>query len=281
MVEGRNALNHYRPGKDPYVAAHILERLPLVVGDRGIFIVGMFSYFRWVDDEADERVDLTKSQKLEFIDREMKLADGQPPQNPLRMEIVFENLPWHAVPQQEARGQVKILLSSIADDVSHQGYLVRSEQEITDYNRRTILPVVTGLFLSLNGKSPELSDPLLELLDAYIRIGSLEGLGDDLRQGVLKLPLKSKETGVTSVEEVLAEYDRQKFNETKWSNLFKILRNIGSFAYLNIPAWQKAACIIYMCADVLVKKPLFVQREKAVKGLSERQSINRLSVLER
>ncbi|MCL4375118.1 hypothetical protein M1523_04645 [Patescibacteria group bacterium] len=267
MIEFRGVWNRYRPSKDPYVAARVLETLPHLVGDRGQFVVGMFSYFRWVDDEADERIDLTKTQKLAFLNRQMRLADGFSPKDPLPMEQFFQNLPWYAVPQQEIREQVKVLLSSIVDDVNCQGYVVRSDREITDYNLRTVVPVVTGLFLALNGRSPEPNSSLFELLDAYIRLGSLEGLGDDLKLGVVKLPLTSKKTGVSNIDEVLTEYNKNRFNHDKWLNLLKILRAVGAFRSLNIPAWQKIACMSYICADVLVKKPLCIRRAKAIKPL--------------
>lgn len=267
-IENNKAWIRYRPGKDPYVAARVLETLPYIAGDRGRFIVGMFAYFRWVDDEVDERTDLTQQQKLKFIEREMILADGYLPPDSLPMEEIFDQLPWHIVPEGETRAIVKTLLGSIADDAVHQNWLVRSDEEISQYSLQMAGSVVNGLFLVLNGKTPEINPSLETLLDAYIRVGSLEGLGEDLRQGVIKVPLESKRAGKSTIEEVLTEYDEKKFNKMKRDNLYQILRNVGSFIHLNIPVWQKAVCMSYIFTDVLAKKPFLVKRKRALKNIN-------------
>jgi len=48
-----------------------------------------------------------------------------------------------------------------------------------------------------------------------------------------------------------------------------MVRNIHSFTQLDIPIWQKAACMTYIVGDVLIKKSLTVRWEKALKKLAQ------------
>lgn len=267
MKEGYQPWTEYRPRKDPYIAARALESLPRLTGQRGEFIIRLFSYFRWVDDQVDERDDLTKEQKLDFIERQMSVVQGNLPINPLPMEKVFDQLPWDSVPAKEIRHNSQILLASISQDAFYQGFKARTDKEITEYNLQTVVPVINMLFLALNGKTPGVNHTLMQLLSAYITIGSLEGLGDDLSHSIVKLPIQTENNRNTTIGEVLTKYDQKKFNKIKWRQLVTIVRNIHSFAQLDIPIWQKAACMSYIAGDVLIKKSLFVRWEKALKKL--------------
>jgi len=209
MKEGYQPWTEYRPRKDPYIAARALESLPYLTGQRGEFIIRLFSYFRWVDDRIDERDDLTKEQKLNFIKRQMDLIQGDPPINLLPMEKVFDQLSWNSVPAKEIRYNSQILLASISQDAFYQGFKSRTDKEINEYNLQTAVPVINILFLALNGKLPGINHALMQLLDAYITIGSLEGLGDDLSHGIVKLPIQTKNHEETTIEEVMTEYGQK------------------------------------------------------------------------
>ena len=244
----------------------MLEGLPYLCGKRGKFVVGLFAYLRWVDDVVDENNYLTRRQKLVFLERQMGIVGGFAPEKVLSMEETFSELPWECVPEKEVRHRVNIILGSVADDADHQGFKVRTDREVRHYNWRTIWPVVDCLFLVLNGKPMREDASMMRLLDAYMKIGSLEGLADDLQQGVVKLPMGSDCGGNTSVDEVLERYDERMFYREKVKNLREIESNLGAFMRLDIPSWQKFACIVYL-GRTLLKKTLFMNRGRAVRGL--------------
>ena len=255
--------NQYRPGNEPYSSARLFEILPRFFGDKGQFIVGLYAYLRWVDDYVDEGENLSKKQKLTFLERQMGLVAGFVPENSMPMESVLNDLPWTKVPEKLVRHRINIILGSIMDDVEHQGLVPRTEREIRHYNLRTMWPVVDGLFLVLNGKSMKPNRSTMDFLDSYMKIGSLEGLGDDLKQGVLKLsvpdlPIKS----ISTAKEVEEKFDEKWFDRQKWTNLRNMARNIGTFVGLDIPACQKLAAIAYT-GEMLVRKSIKVNRKKS------------------
>ena len=73
----------------------------------------------------------------------------------------------------------------------------------------------------------------MRLLDACVRIGSLEGLGDDLSQEVIKLPVEfERETAVTK-QSVLEKLDEKWFSAEKKRNLNEIAVNALGFLKLD------------------------------------------------
>jgi len=266
VMESEANWQKYRPCNEPYTGARLLEGLPYIYGKKGDFVVGLYVYLRWVDDFVDERKDLSKEQKLTFLKRQSVVVDNFTPEDILPMEAMLNKLPWDHVPERKIRQKVQIILGSIVDDVEHQGFKVRSDREVRHYNWRTIQPVMDGLFLVLNGKPMHEDISIMKLLDAYMRIGGLDGFGDDLSQGVVKLPLKNNTEGTTSLERILEEYDEERYNSEKVKNLIKIYSNVGGFMKLDIPFWQKVACILY-AGEVLVKKGLTVNRTSSLKRL--------------
>jgi len=265
-VENQPVWDTYRPGKEPYVGARLLESLPYVFGEKGKFVVGLFAYLRWVDDTVDEGEKLTRVQKLEFLDQQMRLTTGFTPDDVLPMEGVFCELPWKCVPEKEVRHRINIILGSVVDDVNHQGFMPRTDREIRHYNWRTVWPVFDGLFLIINGKPMRENSSFMRLLDAYMRMGSLEGLGDDLQQRVLKLPV-AKTTDYKAAEDVLDLWNKKWFDDQKWDSLKTMASNIGAILDLDIPTWQKLVFVAYV-GEVLLKKSVMVNRNRAVRNLS-------------
>ncbi|OGD09427.1 hypothetical protein A2397_01930 [Candidatus Amesbacteria bacterium RIFOXYB1_FULL_44_23] len=271
----------YGPKNEPYLGARVLALLPRLIGKRGEFVVGLFSYLRWVDDLMDEGKQPTKS-KLEFMERQMVLATGIDeikPANPEPEEEFFSNLPWNVVPR-ETRHRVQMILGSVIDDVNNQGFKVRTDREIRHYNWRTMWPIMDGLFLVLNGKPAKPGVQVMRFLDACVRIGSLEGLGDDLSQEVIKLPVEfERETAVTK-QSVLEKLDEKWFSAEKKRNLNEIAVNALGFLKLDIPAWQKLLCLGY-AAEILVTKSLGVSLKKAIQGaVSETVDVGNLNETE-
>lgn len=263
-AEGESNWQKYRPANEPYMGAKLLEGLPYLFGKRGDFLVRLFAYLRWVDDLVDERKDLTKQRKLGFLEKQMGIVAGFVPEEILPMERMFSELPWKSVPEKGVRHRINIILGSIADDVEHQGFRARTDREVRHYNWRTIQPAVDGLFLVLNGKPMREDISMMQLLDAYIRIGSLEGLADDLIQEVVKLPVSGDEKNETSLAKVLREYDKQRFDKVKSEALRTIAANITAFMRLDVPIWQKLACVVYF-GEVLLKKSFMVDRKRSLR----------------
>lgn len=265
-VESGSNWQKYRPANEPYMGAKLLEGLPYLFGERGEFLVRLFAYLRWVDDLVDEGKELTKQQKLGFLEKQMGIVAGFLPEKILPMERMFSELPWKSVPEKGVRHRINIILGSIVDDVEHQGFRARTDREVRHYNWRIIQPVVDGLFLVLNGKPMREDMSMMRLLDAYIRIGSLEGLADDLMQEVIKLPVSGEEKNITSLAGVLREYDKKKFDKVKSEALRTIAANIAAFMRLDVPIWQKLSCMVYS-GEVLLKKSFLVDRKRSLRGL--------------
>ena len=226
-------------------------------------MVGLYAYLRWVDDYVDENENLTKKQKTNFLEREMGLVAGFTPESLTPMESVLNDLPWAKVPEKLVRHRINIILGSMMDDVEHQGLIPRTEREIRHYNWRTMWPAADGMSLALNGKPMKLNKGTMNFLDSYMRIGSLEGLGDDLNQGVLKLSVPDLPAEfVSTAKEIEEKLDEKEFDRQKWTNLGIIARNIGAFVRLDVPAWQKLAATAYV-GEMLVRKSIKVNRKKS------------------
>lgn len=255
----------YRPGNDPYCGANLLEGLPYLLGDRGKFVVKLFAYLRYVDDMVDEKngEGWGKEQKLRWLERQMGVITGFPPDAPNEMENLCLNLSWQNVPQKEVRHRIQVLLGSIVDDVEHQGLRTRSERELRHYNWRTMWPIVDSLFLVLNGKPIDESREFMEFLNSYMNIGHLEGLGDDLKQGVIKLSMEDGGSKITDWAEILQYYNKHKFENEKGKALSSVCKHAYAFGQLDIPWWQKIICWIY-CGEVIVKKTITVSRTRAI-----------------
>ncbi len=241
---------NYSPGMERYFGAKLLSLIPYFYGEKGNFIVGLYAYLRWIDDEVDEGR-LYKPQKLEFLDREMGIVAKFVPEVLLNMEKHFLNLPWNVVPENEIRHRTQLILGGIRDDVSHQGFEVRTKRQIRHYNLLTILPVLDGVFLSLNGKAMREKVGMARLLNAYMTLGNLEGINDDLDQKTLKLPLEGAICSQTTSAEILATYTPQKIRQEELRCLIIITENLNQVYFLDIPAWQKLASLLYLSQSVM------------------------------
>lgn len=262
----------YRPLKDHYVAAKLLELLPLFYRERGKFIIGLYAYIRWVDNKVDEVNGLSSDQKSGFLHRQNEIVADRYPDNLEPMEELFKGLSWQSVPESGVKHHVRIILSAIGDDLDHHKLAPRSDREIRHYNWRTIWPVVDGLFLVLNKRPIREGKRFMDLLDGYMSLGNLEELGEDLKHGLIKLPIKEPGRRRISISRVLSEYDHANFFRKKEQNLAKITRNFGAVTNLDIPVWQKITCLLYL-TEATIKKKIGLSRNKALGPLN---SIDRL-----
>lgn len=64
---------------------------------RDHFIVGLYAYVRWVDNTVDEGNGLSLNQRKDFLQRQMKLVQGNPLKETDAMELMFSGLPWKSV----------------------------------------------------------------------------------------------------------------------------------------------------------------------------------------
>jgi hypothetical protein len=69
------------------------------------------------------------------------------------------------------------------------------------------------------------------------------------------------------VQELVRECDEAWFGRLKQDSLKNFVTHAGAFLDLKIPAWQKMVCMVYV-AEVLVKKSLTINRERALGNLS-------------
>lgn len=235
---------------------------------RGHFIVGLYAYVRWVDNTVDEGNGLSLNQRKDFLQRQMKLVQGNPLKETDAMELMFSGLPWKSVPEKEIQKRVSIIFGAISDDLEHRNLTLRSNREIRHYNWRTIWPVVDGLFLLLNGRLMREDKRFMELLDGYMLLGNLEEIGDDLNQELIKIPLATQSGERMTKPQVLEEIDQKEYNRLKSNAIAKISDNLETVRRLNIPLWQKFALTIYLF-EALVKKQILLSRNRAFKGLKE------------
>jgi hypothetical protein len=252
----------YRPAKEKYVGAKVLEALPIMFGDRGEYIVGISAWFRWVDDTIDEG-DGTFAEKRAFLLKQQRLVSGDLSHtgNLHPMEEFLVNLPWNKVPMQTGN-RVLILLSAIEDDLVHQGLKTRSAREIRHYNWRTMWPIIDVTFLVLNGHTIKESPRFMEMINDYVTLGSLDGIGDDLTQQVIKLPIPKSREGQTTAKEIEAYYSEAEFSKLKKQAIKSVWENKSEVWNLDIPTWQKACCFLYLC-EAVIKKQLTLSRNKA------------------
>lgn len=245
-----NDWKNFSPGKEQYFGAKMLNLSSYIYGEKGRFVVGLYAYLRWIDNEIDEG-QRSNLERLEFLDRQMSIVAKFVPENLCDMEQHLQNLPWSVVPENAIRHKTQLILGGIRDDALHQGFKVRTSRQIHHYNLLTILPVLDGVFLSLNGKPMREKRGMTKLLDAYMMLGNLEGINDDLDQKTLKLPLESAKSGQASPDEILETYTPQTVRTQEFQCLKTIIENLIQVYFLDIPPWQKLACHLYLSQSVL------------------------------
>ena len=144
----------HRPGRDKYLSAKAFELLPLFYGDRGRFLVGFYTYFRWLDDIADSPL-IPAEERLTFVERQLTLFDGVVNEPLLPVEKFFQNLPWPALTYESKVGvlsQFKTLAGSMREDVEHAGLLPRTRPEIREWRPQGLAMCFQGSSLACGHK---------------------------------------------------------------------------------------------------------------------------------
>lgn len=260
----KEALN-YTPGRDKYLSARVLEAFPYLFGERGKFVVGLYQYLRWVDDVIDEG-QIPYLEKSHFLQRQMSLVKGELPQDATEMERHLTQLPWQAVPQDQVRTQINILLHAIEEDMEHVNHLTpRKKKEARHSNWRIIHPCLTGINLILNGRDIKATTDFMSFIDTFNGIASLFDLEEDTQLGLFNLPLSFDE--VQSIQE-LPEQERRhaytklvsedRFYKEKSRVFGEFLKHIPSVRKVNMPTWQKIIVICY-AYEVYVKRHVRVK----------------------
>ena len=258
MVESESA---FRPKEAKYLSAKALELLPTFYGERGTFVVGFYTYARWVDNLVDES-DLSKEQKLTFLKRQIDLLDGVSPEEPEPLEQKLLSLPWNAVPQEEIRRQAKIMMHALIDDVNHQGFIPRTEREVRHNNWRAILPCFEGISLAINGRPLRVSSDFAFLVDNFNQVAALQDLEENLDIGLINLPLPGDfvdHIGNLTEEErkvvVRGLFHRRRFQNEKADVFRKLGKYSPSVLTLDMPLWQKLIFFAYIW-EVIVKRSI-------------------------
>ncbi|MEK7165303.1 MAG: hypothetical protein AAB874_00660 [Patescibacteria group bacterium] len=218
--------------------------------------IGIYTYFRWLDDTLDEPSQLTQTQKLEILDRQRRLITGEIFQQRTNMEIFYMSLPWSAVrdPHSQLTMQMIGIIDSFVNDVRHQGCLPRTKKEIADHYIKTLFHSFSTMNIVLNGNVPQQSEGLMTFLKAWSEIASLKDLEKDLQVYMLQVGFEKNEAEqITEIPtpaerrvEAIRIYDRQRFYAEKYKALAELINSSMSLKDLNFPFWQTALSLLYM-----------------------------------
>lgn len=236
--------------EEKYLSARLMRYLPIIFGERGEMAIGVYQYFRKVDDLVDEG-DISREEKLGYLDREIgQIKNWQ--ENEWEETSVWKRLRCSGLPKKkEIYFQAFLELNAIRDDVVGGGR-AKSDREARHYNWRTLLPCLEGLALILNGRGIRPTAKFMKLLDSWNSIGSLIDLEEDAGRGMYQLPLQR-----TEIEEFnrLNDEERDKFYRgvigRRFGDIVKgvfegLVLNQGSFLKLDLPLWQRYLSFGYM-----------------------------------
>lgn len=262
-------ISKYRPGKDKYSSARILENLPLLYGEKGKFIVGLYEYCRWVDDTVDEHL-LDHEEKKAFMQKQLSLITGQTTEIETlnEHEVKFTKLSWSSVPEKEIKQQIKIMFNAIDEDIENSHFSPLSERKIRHHNWRLLIPCLRGLSFAINGKDIKITDDFAVLTDYLCRLASLADFEEDIDRGLINLPttkIQAEQISNTpddkKRETVLKVLNKEAFKGQKTEILESITQSVSSILDLNLPWWQKLFCICYL-EGMTLRKNFTVQYPK-------------------
>lgn len=256
----------YGPDKEPYSGARILSLLPKLYGKKGLLVVNYFKYFRWVDDMVDES-ELTQTEKLDFIKRQMDLARGDIEHtNYHPVEEILIGLPISDIPYGDSlRAMTQEILASFTDDIQYAEYNPRSEQQLRLYNIRSLLVCLEMVGLIINERPIRVNDGFVELVNAWNTVGALRHFKEDLEQGLIRLSLIDEEfqlldslpTPNDRKQQAISMFDKKRFKQARKECESTIRRNLPSIFELDMPIWQKIVALLYMSKVIIKTKYLF------------------------
>lgn len=251
---------------EKYLSARLLERFCKHNGERGSLLVATYNYLRLVDDVVDG-ANVSGFDSNSYISRQINILDGNvKPDLGQKEDAIVHNLRWEVLGgmANDAKFQVKNILSSIQDDALHSNFEPRNNREIRHYNWRTLYSAINLTSIVLNGEPLKPTKEFMSLLDSWNRLGSLIDIQEDLENGQIKLPV-AYEYGENenSEESTVRKLKASVFDKQLVDSLVNIMTNSGSFFHLNIPLWQQIVSFFYIMLRVPTKA--------VIKGINARQ----------
>ncbi len=240
-------------GFDKNLASRVFEAFPKIYGEKGRLFIGGYQYLAWIDDQIDENVLLSISQKREFLDRQLKLVRGDTPENLSPFESLFLNLPWQKVPAEQVRKQVEIILYGIKDDLDSMPLHARSRASIRHTEWRTAIATLRIGSLILNDTDFYITARFAKLMEFWAAKDNVNHFYEDLGFGVLKLPVDpTLEQKLDTIDMkgkkrvILQLFSPQELASLQWVNLAGMIRFAPSIFETNLTASQKLALWGYL-----------------------------------
>lgn len=251
---------------DSRLSVTVLGNLAILrYGDRGRLACGLYEAIHRVDNIADAP-DISIADRVQRINLALKVARGEnlasdPALKPLSPD--YEK--WSNVRNPRlVQAQCRAILDTILDDARHQDWQPREEGIQAKADLKCTLACLELGSLLINQKSmgnPENMKKFERFLVALGWLSNLWDMGEDVTNGVIKLPLTHYEVGALESlptsqrrDMVYALFTPKRFNNFTAQNLTALRKNIFGFLETDWPAWEKMLCISTFLASIPVFK---------------------------
>lgn len=266
---------NHRPGRDVYLSAKSFESLPYIYGPKGEFLVGFYTYFRWLDDLIDTP-SVPIDQRKVLIDRQKKLLIGEQIEGALLpIEEYFTQLPFdRAAPKttSDIAEQFRILLGTMEEDLDHVGLWPRTVDEARSYGTRVLMPYAQVISLVLNGHPIASTPEFDQFLTDWCYLGALLHFRQDLeKEKIIKVGFSEEEAQSIRQQpdedgrykRILEIFHRMRFREEWKRTLSSFRRGVHAFGELNIPRYQKLISFSYLSLREPLRLPRLFERIEA------------------
>ncbi len=254
------------PENDRYLAVKLLKLMPILFGKKGKFIYELAIYFRWVDNIVDEDKNLNQEQKIDFLKNQITLveqanAEQLPGINNNNIQIPEKLKLLGPEIRQEVCNQLEAMLY----DAHHSDLEVRSDEDIREYNIRTLTTTMALGLLIMNNRPIKGTEKFWEWAQWAMTLAGLECLGEDLSMRQLKLSMPEHSAGSkVTIEQVLDYFNENRFNELKVKSMKGMIKNITGFLEIGIPLWQAIMAMGYTL-EAVAKRTITMNRDKSVR----------------